>query len=525
MMHLLAFAALVQQDRLQVDPLLLVQAAEVWSVIGRKDNPVWPGWDARHTPILVYFPGKQDVLINHPKPPDGFKRYTGAVRSPIGPIFVKDGPTIKDMDGQNTSAEVGGVGTLVVADTLSSRRQWIESLAGQFAEHPENATKVITDGLFPDPYGSMTVFAHEAFHVYQEKLAPNKSAKELDVLKYPALSVENNVGFALESDFLAETAKAKTLAEVRAAAVKWLATRKWRRAGLSEASTRYEDGNEFNEGLAEYVQYKLLECLQTKTPSQEMWLVQGFQGYGDLQPQRDQMMRQMQMALTGQMNVNNDPYGASPVRFRLYFSGMAIGAMLDRLGAKWHDAMLKTDATLTSLAEKAVQATPEELHRAKAEVQSSPRFKELTDLKLKLAKDGEAHIQKVLAGFDSCPGELEIDYSKAAKPAVAFVFTPFGVLRVSDDQTVYRLIPMRGRVGSLTVSEDGARPVLHDQGAKVVRYQLTATPDEAALKLQLGGGGLQAVDAKTLALPGVTLGNVKGTLIVEGRKVTLVVAD
>jgi len=347
----------------------------------------------------------------------------------------------------------------------------------------------------------------------------------MEVLKYPALSVENNVGFALESDFLAEAAKAKTVAEARAAAVRWLATRRWRRAGLSEGPIRYEDGNEFNEGLAKYVEYKLMECLQSKTPSRDMWLVQGFQGYGDLELQRESMIGQMQAALTGQMNVNNDPYGASPVRFRLYFSGMAIAAMLDRLGAKWHDPILKTDATLTSLVEKAVHATPEELERAKAEIQSSPRFKELTDLKLKLAKDGEAHIQKVLASFDSCPGELEIDFSKTTKPAVAFSFTPFGVLRVSDDQRIFRLIPIGGRVGSLTIAEDGARPVLHDSGAKVVRYQLTAVPDEAAIKLQIGGGGLQAVDAKTLALPGVTLGNVKGTLRFEGRKVVLVLAD
>jgi len=176
MLQILAYTALLQQDRLQVDPLMLVQAAEVWAVIGRKDNPVWPGWDARNTPILVYFPGKQDVLINHSKPPDGFKRYTGAVRSSIGPIFVKDGPTIKDIDGQNTSTEVGGVGTLVVADTLSRRRQWMEGLVGPFVEHPENATKVITDGLFPNPYEPMALFAHEAFHVYQRKLAPNKAA-------------------------------------------------------------------------------------------------------------------------------------------------------------------------------------------------------------------------------------------------------------------------------------------------------------------------------------------------------------
>src|SRR5690242_21099247 len=100
---------LALQQSLVIDPLLITEAEEIWSVIGRPNNPVWPGWDARKTPILIYFPGKQDVLINHPKPPAGFTAYSGPLRTPLGPIYVRNGQTIKEFDGQNTSTDVNGV--------------------------------------------------------------------------------------------------------------------------------------------------------------------------------------------------------------------------------------------------------------------------------------------------------------------------------------------------------------------------------------------------------------------------------
>src|SRR5690242_9796563 len=109
------------QQSLSVDPLLIVEAQEVWSVIGRPNNPVWPGWDARKTPILIYFPGRQDLLINHPKPPVGFLPYSGPLHTTIGPMYVQDGKTIEQFDGQNTSRDVNGIETLFIADTLSTR--------------------------------------------------------------------------------------------------------------------------------------------------------------------------------------------------------------------------------------------------------------------------------------------------------------------------------------------------------------------------------------------------------------------
>ena len=49
--------------------------------------------------------------------------------------------------------------------------------------------------LATDPYGQLAMVVHEAFHVFQDKQAPDKGANEMLLLYYPVLSVQNNVGF------------------------------------------------------------------------------------------------------------------------------------------------------------------------------------------------------------------------------------------------------------------------------------------------------------------------------------------
>lgn len=517
MLPILALAVSLSQtkppsDLLQVDPLLVVQASEIWSIIGRKDNPVWSGWDARNTPVLIYCPGRQDLLINHPNPPEGFRPYPGPLRTPIGKMMVRDGKTLFESDGQNTTRAINGIETLVVADTLSTRRQWVKGLADSVAANPGQADEIITGGLFPNPYSSMTMFVHEAFHAYQRKMAPTKSPNEDSLVRYPSLSVPNNVGFALEAQCLAAALRAKTPAEARAEGVRWLAARQMRRSAISPEAAKYEDASEFSEGLAKYVEYRILQNLDGRKPSSEMWLVQGFRGYGDMATERDRMIRQMDGYLSGRNVVNNDLYGASSVRFRLYFSGMAVSALLDRLGMKWHHRILRSDATLTSLAQEAIAATPAELSSARQGLEGRPIFGELTASKTKLAQDGDAHIAAELAKFTSGPGELVLDYSGLTAPKVQFTYTSFGILRIDDDRNIYRLIPIGGIIDGLGFSESYARPVLHDRKAKRVHLQLTGAPTVAE-------NG--EIDAKTLDLPGVALKNVKGRIQREGNRVTI----
>jgi hypothetical protein len=506
---------------LKIDPLLVAQVAEVWAVIGREDNPVWPGWNAADTPILIYMPDVQDLLINHPQPPVGFTLYEGPIRFPYGKMWVKNGETIEKLDGQNTTRTVNGVDTLMVADSLSTRRQWVESVTEESRGSSDDLKSIIDKGLFPDPYGSMSIFAHEAFHVYQGKRAPQKHGSEFALIAYPSLSVENNVGYSLEADALRAAIEARDATNLRKFAVQWLAIRQTRRKGLSQALNDYEDGTEFSEGTANYVQFRFIQALEKRKPSPDMWFVQGFRGYDDLSAERERMLNRMSEMMAGKVNVNNDPYGASPVRSRLYFSGMGVGALLDRLGAKWHDRIFEPKTTLTALVEEALHATPQELQLAYAEVANSKRFKDLSAEKQILAKDGQAYIDKSLEEFDKAPGVVVLDYSMLSKPKVGVRFTPFGILRIDADRTLFRLIPAQGVVNGMSFEEDSARPLLQDRPKKQFVLTLKGAITEAKLDELAPNWRSGPVKIESLGLPGVLLKNVDASIKLEGQRLII----
>jgi hypothetical protein len=512
-------------NHLQVDPLLVAQAAEAWTIIGRKDNPVWPGWNAAETPILIYMPGIQDLLINHPTPPMGFTRYEGLIRFPYGRMWVKSGETIEKLDGQNTARKVNGVDTLMIADSLSTKRQWIETLIEQARGSSDDLKSTIDGGLLPNPYDSMAIFAHEAFHVYQRKRTPRKGGNELALVDYPSLSVENNVAYSLEADALRAAIGAKSPTDLRRLAVQWLAIRRARRNVLSQAVNDYEDGTEFNEGTAKYVEFRFIQALEKRKPSPDMWFVQGFRGYDDLSAERGRILNRMCEMMEGKVNVNNDLYGASPVRMRLYFSGMGVGALLDRLAAKWHDRISEPKTTLTALAEEAIHATPSELQVAYAEVANSQRFKDLSAEKQQLAKDGQAHIDKALEEFDKALGVVVLDYSTLSKPKVGLSFTPFGILRIDADRTLFRLLPLRGIVNEMGFQEDSARPVLQDRPKKQFILMLKEAVTEAKLDELAPNWRSGPVKVESLKLPGVVLKNVDASIKLEGRRLIIKARD
>ena len=181
---------------LKIDPFLIVQANTVWEILARDDNPIWPGWNATRTPILFYLPGVQDVLLNHPKPPDGFVRYTGPVSFARGRMLLRNGDSLIKLDGQNTSREINGVQTLIVADTLSNRKQWLSGMLHDPRSVDEKLKEMDYYDMSADPYHQMAMITHEAFHVFQNRMAPDKGANEMNVRLYPCLSVTNNVGVA-----------------------------------------------------------------------------------------------------------------------------------------------------------------------------------------------------------------------------------------------------------------------------------------------------------------------------------------
>jgi hypothetical protein len=498
--------------KLQVDPLLIAEAAEVWALIASPNNPVWPGWDASSTPLLFYLPDQQDVLINHPRPPDGFLLYTGPISFPGGRVYVKNGPTIIQWDGQNTSKEIAGVWSLVVADTLSNLRNRVRGLLEDPRPVAEKIQALNFTDLATDPYDQLGFVVHEAFHVFQHAQAPGKGANEMLLLQYPVLSVENNVGMAQEGSALAEALRATDPAAVRRAAVRWLAVRKDRRASLPAKAVEYEDGGEFNEGLARYTEYRLLQVLEGRISGAEMSLAQGFGGYSgsELAPRREQLIERMLKHMSGAVIVNNDPYGTAPLRMRLYYSGMAVGAMLDKLSSNWKTRIFLPGTSLTTIAEEALKPTSAELADALREARSDPASAALVQSKTKLAEEGKAHTQAVLNEIERGPGVgLIVDYSGLdPSTRVAMNFTPFGITKIDEQRTIFSQIPIGVRFGQeAELSQKVPAPLLRDNGRRLVRFRLPADATRAEVEKVLAS--LQTRDGVVanlaLDLPGVSV--------------------
>jgi len=511
---------------LRIDPLLIAEAAEVWTVIAAQENRIWPGWNAGDTPLLFYLPGEQDVLINHPRPPAGFVPYNGAVRFPGGRILVRDGSTILDWDGQNTSRDVAGIPTLVIADRLSNLRLQMRALLEDPRRPEEKGRALGFAELATDPYDQLALVVHEAFHVFQGRAAPLKSANEMLLLYYPVLSVGNNVGFAQEGAALASALRARDRATFHAGVVKWLALRLHRRSGLRSEAVAYEDGVEFGEGLAKYTEYRLFEVLQGRTPAPAMQWAQGFSGYGDLDRRRERLIARMVEHMRGEVSVNNDPYGTAPLRMRLYFSGMAIGALLDRLSQDWKRRILEPGTSLTGLVQEAVQASPGATRRALEEARLGEDYQALVGAKTQIAEAGRARIDTMVEEIEHGEGTgILVDYAALESPSAAMAFSPFGITVVDEDRTIFSQVPINVRLADgAEVVQRVPRPLLQDKRRKLLRFRLlrSLTREEVERASGLQAAAPDRVTGVALELPEFALRAPRAQLRWEGKDLRVV---
>jgi hypothetical protein len=507
---------LVQEPRLQIDPLLLHQVAEVFQIIAAPDNPVWPGWDASDTPTLLYLPGVQDLLINHPSPPAGFTPFETSLLPAGWSAHLRDGETILDLDGQNTSRMIGGVQTLVVADPISNLRPNLK----QILRGSEDVDKRLTvDLLSADPYEQLAFVVHEAFHVHQYREAEDKLANEAFLLDYPWLSAELNVGWALEGRALVDGLRAKDSGTLREAVQRWLAVRDARRAPLGPDAIAYEDGNEFGEGLAKYAEWKLCQVLEGREPGAAMGWARGFHGYEDLSFWRARLIDGVARATSGEMVVNGDPYGSGNLRFRLYYTGMAIAALLDALEVpNWQARILEPDTTLTGLLRGALAADAQNLTAALERARSIPELAQLQQDKADLERDGRAAAEAMVAAVLGGEALFTLDYSAFEEAEPSFSYTPFGLSRAGEARMLYTMVPIGASVAGARVDQGVASTLLHDRGARTIQFQLRRVLDRAALLADLGLERLPAdalVDLN-LALPGASLQAPRARLAFEG---------
>ena len=189
-------------------------ASPVFALVEEFDRiaaqPLWPGFDARKTPLELY-DGTNTYLFRHPAPPPEFAPVPG---HPGWMVFSGRHQTMR----ANTSAEVGGVMTA----TLESG----------------------SPSMAP-------VLVHECFHVFQAREHPSWTANEATLFTYPTDDVE---GLALARLELDAMSRALAAPEPACWSARARALRRERFARLPEDAVAYERGTELHEGLAQYVE-------------------------------------------------------------------------------------------------------------------------------------------------------------------------------------------------------------------------------------------------------------------------------
>jgi hypothetical protein len=283
---------------------------------------------------------------------------------------------------------------------------------------------------------------------------------------------------------------------------------------------------EFGEGLAKYTEYRLLQSLEGRTARPEMWWVQGFHGYHDLASQRAALVDKMLQHMRGEVLVNNDPYGTAPLRMRLYYSGMAIAAVLDRLSPNWKDRILQGQTSLTDLVADAMAASPGDLRRALEEARREGDYEALVAAKTRLAQEGRARIDTMLTQIERGVGTgIIVDYGALDNPRVALAFTPFGITVADIDRTIYTQVPIRARFpdGS-EVTQTEALPLLHDKKGRLIRFRLSRELSAEEVARARGGDTSHGDEVRQLRLqlPGVLVSSPSAKIQWDGRDLHII---
>jgi hypothetical protein len=175
---------------------------------------------------------------------------------------------------------------------------------------------------------------HALFRMHETKIAPRKFADQQVLLwgQYPDFSPRNRVLLQMEATALHDGVLATSEEAQRKAVAEFLGYRAERRKEMAPEIARYESADESSEGLAAYIEYRLLET--------------AFPERADLRKQR----------LVSLAFLSNLPLEREGERFHLL--GMAEALMLDKLRPGWKAEYESSELFLDGLLEKVTTATP-----------------------------------------------------------------------------------------------------------------------------------------------------------------------
>ena len=466
-------------SELKIDPLLMISLKECRHITGILGDDLFHGWDFKSTPILFYRPNVQELLINYPHQPKGFSLYTGFNPLHDKKIYIRNGATTIAYDDQNTSIEIDSIPILVVADPFSTMRNQMRDMIGRPKEFTD---QWLTNWQFiPDPYFKLEVILHEAFHVYQNRMAPDKYADESVVSQYPLLDPENNALYVLEGNILKDAILAQQPEARREALKKFVAVRIYRQSRLDSSWVEYENLNEYQEGLAKYVEYKFMQLGEGIKPIKEMQYHQGFNGY------RGVLLKKFQAAIDNMVSivaVNDDrfgnKFGSGPLRFKLYDLGACEALLLDGILPNWEDKIFEPRVYLIDLLRQSVLLTKEEMKQYLDKAKKEYKYDEAYQSKLEFEKEGNRKIEEKVASILKTEKTLvKISYGSLTQTVRIGRYTPFGVTQISKQSAIYEMVPILVYFNKgCKIDFKQAIPVIVDQDKKQIIFSVDAPPSK-----------------------------------------------
>jgi hypothetical protein len=468
-----------QATELKIDPMLLVSLKECRNIANSLGNELYPGWDFQKTPILFYKPNVQELLINFPYKPEGFSGYAGF--NPLGSetIYFRNDSTMFTIDDQNTSSEIDSIPVLVVADPYSSMRNQLQDVLTR-------RSKELTDrwleswSFIPSPYDELVLILHEAFHVYQSKMAPDKGANEMVVTQYPLLDPVNNALYVLEGNILKDALLATEPSIKKEKIKEFVAVRSFRQSLLDSNCVEYENLNEYVEGTAKYVEYKFLQTGEAVEPIREMYYQNGFNGYKGVLPKKfqDRINNMVNVVAVNDDRFGNK-FGSGPLRFKLYELGACQAMLLDEVMPQWKEKIFQDGVYLSDMLKQSMALSDGEMKSYLEKAKSEYKYDDAYQSKLQFEKEGKEYVQKKLAAILQTDQTLvKILYGDIADK-IGIAYTPFGVTKVSEKSAIYDLVPIKVRFKEgMELMMKQAIPVLIDRENRVIACAIS-TPASA----------------------------------------------
>lgn len=342
--------------------------AETQNLLRARGDAVWPGWGQAELPAILY--NEEYVfLVGYPNPPAGWIKVPAGIQrggpwelAPadeyLGAPYYRQRLPGKDSTPEAFTVLVGERWTYSLQTlewALTSLQQTIRGDLPGFLR-PIFPYRIFLGQLVSGSDQYITLLAHEAFHAYQgrsapERLAEAERANQEYEGRYPWDDPSLQADWQAELDLLAEALRSEQRAEMIALAGRFLEHRQARRerAGLAPELANYEKQREWLEGLARYAELEIWRQAAdgTYTPVPETRTLSDFDGYKGFDQRWAKEIRQISLM------ANDEGDG------RFYYSGMAQAFLLDRLAPGWKTEAFAQGAWLEDLLAKALQAHPE----------------------------------------------------------------------------------------------------------------------------------------------------------------------